>query len=95
MLIRSHIGQIKKAIGYTAQAGSGSAATTPVKSRGKKEIGSGTNKTPSKVSKHTTPRKTKAKAEVSEGELQVKKQDDTDGGKLVQNLKGPQPNAHS
>lgn len=57
LLIRLLLGQIKKAIGYTNQVGSHS---TPAKSHVKKELGSGTNKSPSKIKKHTTLRKTKA-----------------------------------
>lgn len=83
-LTDSHLGQIKKAIGFTAPAGS--ASTTPVKSRGKKEVGTGTNKTPSKIKKATTPRKPKTKGEVLEEENDVKKHDDSDGGKLIQGL---------
>ncbi|KAL2066664.1 hypothetical protein VTL71DRAFT_2736 [Oculimacula yallundae] len=62
-------GQIKKAIGYTENGVLGAATTTPIKGRAKKEtnVGSGTNKTPTKVTKVRAPRKSKSakvKAEV-------------------------------
>jgi len=74
-------GQIKKAIGYTASAGS--ASTTPVKPRGKKEVGTGMNKTPSKIKKTTTPRKVKTKAEDSEDFGGVEKHEALDSGRLT------------
>ncbi|PVH80953.1 hypothetical protein DL98DRAFT_531708 [Cadophora sp. DSE1049] len=67
-------GQIKKAIGYK-EDGSSIPTTNPVKGRAKKDttVGSGTNTTPTKVTKPRAPRKSKAtKAKVkAEPEAQI------------------------
>ncbi len=55
-------GQIKRALGFS-EDGTMSATPTPPKSRGKKAttVGSGTNETPTKVTKKRAPAKKKAK----------------------------------
>ncbi|KAG0647932.1 hypothetical protein D0Z07_6047 [Hyphodiscus hymeniophilus] len=54
-------GQIKRRLGLNQATASASTSTTPIKkppkARAKKEVGSGTNKTPSKIVKKTPPKK--------------------------------------
>ncbi|KAK0122381.1 hypothetical protein ONS95_010621 [Cadophora gregata] len=74
-------GQIKKAIGYK-EDGSHPPTTTPTKGRGKKDtnVGSGTNTTPTKVTKPRAPRKpkvTKAKVKAEPGtQAEVEEEDE-------------------
>ncbi|KAH7413394.1 hypothetical protein BKA64DRAFT_741083 [Cadophora sp. MPI-SDFR-AT-0126] len=76
-------GQIKKAIGYK-EDGSHVPATTPTKGRAKKDttVGSGTNTSPTKVTKPRAPRKprtpkTKVKTEAKVND-EVEQQDEED-----------------
>ncbi|KAG4428129.1 hypothetical protein IFR05_016386 [Cadophora sp. M221] len=76
---KTRFGQIKKQIGYKDD---GSHATSsPIKGRGKKDatVGSGTNTTPTKVTKTRAPRKPKAAAKVkpeSKPEPEVEEEDE-------------------
>lgn len=55
----TRFGQIKKRLGWNQEGGSGNAGTgTTTAPTTPKKTGSGTNKTPSRVTKTTTPKKT-------------------------------------
>ena len=60
--------QVKKRLGLTDDSSTSASSatpksTTPKKPRSKKEVGSGTNKTPSKVTKKRSPKKTNKTAD--------------------------------
>lgn len=84
-------GQIKKRLGLTE----GSSSTSSRKASVKKEVGSGTNKNPSKVTKKRTPKKTSKAAEAEffgnlaeedDEILKAKKEEDMDDAEVFEDL---------
>jgi hypothetical protein len=77
-------GQIKKRLGLINDGSAPAAKSTPAKARTKKEVGSGTNTTPSKVTKKRTPKKS---SKVTDAELFGTVADDDEMLKGEQDIK--------